>query len=107
MTLTTSTTLTEIARARTERANAIADARGIEHAIASNALPGRIDTTLSEAIVLGLLRQGMSAHSCAFWVTAPPRSPRFFASTTTRDWSGPSTSEARSKRLTPPPLYAR
>ncbi len=42
---------------RTRRAGAIAKAGGIERAISSGALPRRADLTLSEAIVLGLLRQ--------------------------------------------------
>ena len=47
----------ELAQARTGRARAIAAAGGIEPALASGALPRLIDTTLSETIVLGLLRQ--------------------------------------------------
>ena len=46
-----------LAEARLGRAQAIAEAGGIEPALASGVLPGRIDTTLSEALVLGLLRQ--------------------------------------------------
>ena len=42
---------------REQRAKAIAEAGGIEQAIADGSLPKRIDTTVSEAIVLGLLRQ--------------------------------------------------
>lgn len=48
-----------LAEARAARAQAIAEADGIEEALASGALPKYIDTTLSEAIVLGLLRQGV------------------------------------------------
>lgn len=48
-----------LARQRKERAEAIAEAGGFEEAIASGVLPRRIDTTLSEAVVLGLLRQGV------------------------------------------------
>ena len=65
MTLTASaTTPDEVARARTERANAIAASGDIEQAIESGALPNRIDTTLSEAIVLGLLRQDVRTFLC-------------------------------------------
>ncbi len=42
---------------RTDRAQTIAAAGGIEQALASGALPRQVDVTLSEAIVLGLLRQ--------------------------------------------------
>ncbi len=50
----------ELARTRAERARAISDAGGIEKAIGSGALPGIVDITVSEALVLGLLRQGVS-----------------------------------------------
>ena len=45
---------------RRSRARAMAEAGGVDNAIASGAIPARIDTTLSEAIVLGLLRQGVN-----------------------------------------------
>ena len=45
---------------RRSRARAIADAGDIDQAIARESIPERIDTTLSEVIVLGLLRQGVS-----------------------------------------------
>jgi len=48
-----------LAQQRQRHAEAIASAGGIEPALASGALPRRIDTTLSEALVLGLLRQGV------------------------------------------------
>ena len=54
----------ELAEERLGRAKAIADAGGIEPALASGALPGYIDTTLSEAIVLGLLRQRVRTFLC-------------------------------------------
>ena len=54
----------ETARARTERARAIAAAGGIEQALAKGALPRRIDTTLSESVVLGLLRQRVTRFLC-------------------------------------------
>ncbi|MFI5398806.1 MAG: thiamine pyrophosphate-dependent enzyme [Candidatus Binatia bacterium] len=41
------------------RSHAIAAAGGIERALESGALPRRLDITLAEAIVLGLLRQGV------------------------------------------------
>ena len=53
-------TLSDITHARIARANAIRDAGGMEPALASGALPARADITLSEAIVLGLLRQGVT-----------------------------------------------
>jgi 3D-(3,5/4)-trihydroxycyclohexane-1,2-dione acylhydrolase (decyclizing) len=49
----------ELARARLDRARAIHAARGIEPALASGRLSRTIHTTLSEALVLGLLRQGV------------------------------------------------
>lgn len=54
----------ELERTRTERAAAIAEAGGLEAAIVSGALPRYIDTTLSETIVLGLLRQGVRDYLC-------------------------------------------
>jgi 3D-(3,5/4)-trihydroxycyclohexane-1,2-dione acylhydrolase (decyclizing) len=47
-----------------KRTRAIAASGGIEEAIAKGVLPQRIDTTLSEAIVLGLLRQGVTRFLC-------------------------------------------
>ncbi len=44
---------------RCRRARAIAEAGGFEAALASGALPRRADVTLSEAIVLGLVRQNV------------------------------------------------
>jgi 3D-(3,5/4)-trihydroxycyclohexane-1,2-dione acylhydrolase (decyclizing) len=44
---------------RLKRAQAIADAGGMENAIELGALPQRINTTLSEAVVLGLMRQNV------------------------------------------------
>jgi len=49
---------------RLRRARAIADAGGIGNAIDSGALPRHVDVTLSEAIVLGLLRQGVHTFLC-------------------------------------------
>lgn len=42
---------------RASRARAIADTGGLEQALTTGALPPNIDTTLAEAVVLGLLRQ--------------------------------------------------
>ena len=44
---------------REARARAIANAGGVEEAISTGAIPKRADMTLSEALVLGLLRQGV------------------------------------------------
>lgn len=49
----------QIVKEREERAQSIAAAGGFEKAIASGTLPKYMDLTLSEAIVLGLLRQGV------------------------------------------------
>ncbi len=54
------------AEQRTLHARAIAQAGGIEQALATGALPTCIDTTLSEALVLGLLRQGVRAFVGVF-----------------------------------------
>ncbi|MCL4233287.1 MAG: thiamine pyrophosphate-binding protein [Deltaproteobacteria bacterium] len=51
-----------VARARNERASAIAKTGGFDAAIASGAIPARIDTTLAELIVLGLLRQDVTRY---------------------------------------------
>lgn len=52
--------------ARVRRAQAIAEAGGIEEALKSGALPQRIDATLSELIILGLLRQGVRSFIGVF-----------------------------------------
>ena len=49
----------EITQIRFQRAQAIARAGGLEQALSSGMLSKQIDTTLSEAIILGLLRQGV------------------------------------------------
>jgi 3D-(3,5/4)-trihydroxycyclohexane-1,2-dione acylhydrolase (decyclizing) len=65
MTTTAGSTEREaLARAREERARAIARAGSLDAALASGALAQRIDTTLSEALVLGLLRQGVRSFLC-------------------------------------------
>lgn len=54
----------EVSQERLSRAQAIAAAGSIEHALAAGTLPKRIDTTLSEAIILGLLRQDVRIFLC-------------------------------------------
>ncbi|MFH1539984.1 MAG: thiamine pyrophosphate-dependent enzyme [bacterium] len=49
---------------RAARAKAISAAGGIDKAIESGAIPKYVDITLSEAIVLGLLRQNVSKYLC-------------------------------------------
>jgi 3D-(3,5/4)-trihydroxycyclohexane-1,2-dione acylhydrolase (decyclizing) len=49
---------------RIERVNAIVNAGGIEQALGSGALPRFQDITLSEAVVLGLLKQGVCRFLC-------------------------------------------
>ncbi|MFH1983513.1 MAG: thiamine pyrophosphate-dependent enzyme [Pseudomonadota bacterium] len=50
----------QTAAERLRRAQAIAAAGGLAAALDAGALPGRMDLTLSEVVVLGLLRQGVS-----------------------------------------------
>ena len=52
----------EPASDRAARAAAIAAAGGIEPALAAGALPRRVDLTVSEALVVGLLRQGVRRY---------------------------------------------
>ncbi len=54
----------EVSQERLSRAQAIATAGSIEHALAAGTLPKRIDTTLSEAIIMGLLRQDVRIFFC-------------------------------------------
>ena len=56
----------QLAGQRARRANAIATAGGLDEALASGLVPKRIDTTLSEAVVLGLLRQGVKVYVGVF-----------------------------------------
>jgi len=51
---------------RQARARAIARAGGLEEALSSGALPKHINTTVSEALVLGLLRQGVEKFVTVF-----------------------------------------
>ncbi len=53
-----------LARQRVDRAQAIAAAGSVDHALSGGTLPRRFDTTLSEAVVLGLLRQGVRTFLC-------------------------------------------
>ena len=53
-----------LAAARTQRARAIAEAGGITQALAYGTLPRRADVTLSEAVVLGMLRQRVTRFLC-------------------------------------------
>jgi 3D-(3,5/4)-trihydroxycyclohexane-1,2-dione acylhydrolase (decyclizing) len=48
------------------RASAIAKAGGLKQALESRAVPSRVTVTLSEALVLGLLRQGVSKYLAIF-----------------------------------------
>jgi 3D-(3,5/4)-trihydroxycyclohexane-1,2-dione acylhydrolase (decyclizing) len=58
------TTQEKLTLERTNRARVIAKAGSIEKALTAGSLPRMIDTTLSEALVLGLLRQGVSRFLC-------------------------------------------
>jgi len=59
-------TQAEITRMRVERAQAIARAGNLDHAIASGAIPVQTDITLAEAIILGLLQQDVRSYFCVF-----------------------------------------
>jgi len=56
----------ELERSRTARAQSIASAGGIQAARTAGALPPFIDTTLSEALVLGLVLQGVTRFITVF-----------------------------------------
>lgn len=49
-----------------ERARAVAQAGGIEQALRLGSVPKLVDTTLSEALVLGLLKQGVRKYFAIF-----------------------------------------
>jgi len=49
-----------------KRAKAIAGAGGIRQAIAAGTLSSRVDVTLSEAVVMGLVHQGVRTFLCVF-----------------------------------------
>ncbi len=57
---------TALSQAMRKRARAIAQAGGLDAAIASGALPAMVETSLSEAVVLGLLRQGVRKYLAIF-----------------------------------------
>ncbi len=50
--------------ARTRRAIAIHEAGGVQQALQRGTLPKQVDITLSEAVVLGLIRQGVRKFLC-------------------------------------------
>src|SRR5436190_589999 len=54
--------MADITHARADRAASIAAAGSIETALADGTLPVRATVTLSEAVVLGLLRQGVRRY---------------------------------------------
>lgn len=62
----TKTQPSDLTKQRIERAKAIANAGGVDQAIASGALARRVDLTLSEALLLGLLRQNVITFLCVF-----------------------------------------
>src|ERR1700688_706923 len=49
-----------------ERARAIVKAGGVEQALAKGSVPKLVETTLSEALVLGLLKQGVRKYSAIY-----------------------------------------
>lgn len=56
----------ELTRQRTERAATIAQSEGLEAALALGQIPAVAGLTLSEALVLGLLRQGVQVYFAVF-----------------------------------------
>ena len=56
----------DLAHLRSQHASSIAGAGGLEQALSSGTLPRRIDTTTSELIVLGLMRQDVHTWFCEF-----------------------------------------
>jgi len=56
----------EITARMRARARAIAEAGGLDAAIRVGTLPKQIDTTLSEALVLGLMKQGVTKYLAIF-----------------------------------------
>jgi 3D-(3,5/4)-trihydroxycyclohexane-1,2-dione acylhydrolase (decyclizing) len=59
-------TETDAERQIRARAHAVAAAGGVEQALASGSLPKLVVTTLSEALVLGLLKQGVKKYFAIF-----------------------------------------
>lgn len=62
----TRTLETDSERQMRARARALAQAGGIEQALAQGALPKLVDCTLSEALVLGLMKQGVRKYFAIF-----------------------------------------
>ncbi len=62
----TRTPESDIRRRMRERARAIAKAGGLASAIAAGAVPKLVETTLAEALVLGLLKQGVRKYLAIF-----------------------------------------
>ena len=62
----TRTTENDKDRALRLRARAVRDAGGFEEALANGSMPKLIETTLSEALVLGLLKQGVRKYFAIF-----------------------------------------
>ncbi len=56
----------DLAALRAQRANVIKEAGSFDNALATGVLPKRIDLTVSEAFVLGLLRQGVRKFVAVF-----------------------------------------
>lgn len=56
----------EIRHARADRTSAIARAGSLEAARSQGLIPRRVDLTLSEALILGLLRQGVRTYFAVF-----------------------------------------
>ncbi len=57
---------TDPSAAMRARARALAKAGGVEQALAAGALPKLVETTLSEALVLGLMKQGVRKYFAIF-----------------------------------------
>jgi 3D-(3,5/4)-trihydroxycyclohexane-1,2-dione acylhydrolase (decyclizing) len=66
MSVRSSRTQAEITHMRVERAQAIAHAGNLNSALAEGRIPRRIDTTLAEALVLGLLQQDVRTYFGVF-----------------------------------------
>ncbi len=59
-------TIRDLAQMRLQRAMNIASAGGLQNAIDNGILPTRIDLTVSEAIILGLMKQGVKKFVAVF-----------------------------------------
>jgi len=62
----TRTSESDSERQMRERARALAQAGGVEQALAQGTLPKLVDCTLSEAVVLGLMKQGVRKYFAIF-----------------------------------------